>query len=217
MGACGSESILTVRPILFDAHVNPASRNAWFIGMRMQTAGRNSEFVMKLITVFLVLIGIAALLPAQTESSANADITALKAEIERLKGMVPDQSHAMKDVAYHFTNLWFAGQKQNWPLADFYLSETRSHLRWAVRIIPVRKTPQGQDLRLADILEPMDKSVLTELAATISGKDSEAFRAKYEQTLNTCYSCHVAAGKPFLRLEIPKQPEVQVIRFESEP
>lgn len=173
---------------------------------------------MKFIPAFLALITMASLSFAQSEAPAvNPDLTALKAEIEHLKGMVPDQSHAMKDVAYHFTNLWFAAQKQNWLLADFYLSETRSHLRWAVRIIPVRKTPQGQELHLADILEPMDKSVLTELQATIAAHDSEAFRAKYEQTLATCYSCHVAAGKPFLQLQIPKQPEVQIIRFDPEP
>ena len=172
---------------------------------------------MKFITGLVALIATAVVARAQTESPSNSDVAALKAEIERLKGMLPDQSHAMKDVAYHFTNLWFAAQKLNWPLADFYLSETRSHLRWAVRIIPVRKTPQGQELRLADILEPMDKSVLTELKATITAKDSEAFRPKYEQALATCYSCHVAAGKPFLRLQIPERPEAQIIRFEPEP
>src|SRR5205085_1955752 len=135
---------------------------------------------MKTIITTLSLIAIPSIFLAQSDAPApNADIAALKAEIERLKGMVPDQSHAMKDVAYHFTNLWFAGEKKNWPLADFYLSETRSHLHWAVRIIPVRKTPQGQELRLADILDPMDKSVLTELKATITAKDREAFRSKY--------------------------------------
>ena len=120
-------------------------------------------------------------------------------------------------MACHFTNLWFAAKEQNWPLADFYLAETRSHLRWAVRIIPVRKTPQGQELKLADLFDPMDKSVLKELQATIAAKDSEAFRAKYEQTLASCYACHVAAGKPFLRLQIPQQPEAQIIRFAPEP
>ena len=93
----------------------------------------------------------------------SQDLSALKAEIERLKGMVPDQSHAMKDVAYHFTNLWFAGQQENWQLAEFYLAETRSHLRWAVRIIPIRKTPQGQEFKLAALLEPMEKTVLKDL------------------------------------------------------
>jgi len=173
---------------------------------------------MNFITALLALTATASLAFAQSSAPvSNPDLAALKAEIERLKGMVPDQSHAMKDVAYHFTNLWFSAQKENWPLADFYLSETRSHLRWAVRIIPVRKTPKGQDLRLADILEPMDKSVLAELKDTITAKDAGAFRTKYEQALATCYSCHVAAGKPFLRLQIPKQAEAQIIRFEPEP
>jgi hypothetical protein len=173
---------------------------------------------MKLVTAFLSLIATGVLARAQSDPAAsNSELVALKAEIERLKGMVPDQSHAMKDVAYHFTNLWFAAEMKNWPLADFYLSETRSHLRWAVRIIPVRKTPTGQELRLEDILEPMDKSVLTELKATIAAKDFEAFRPQYTLALTTCYSCHVAAGKPFLRLQLPKQPEAQIVRFEPDP
>ena len=165
-------------------------------------------------TITLVSDRTHAQSPPGVSGTATDEITALKSEVTILKGKVPDQSHVMKDVAYHFTNLWFAAQKQNWPLAEFYLSETRSHLRWAVRIIPVRKTPQGQELRLADILEPMDKSVLKDLQASIAAKDSEGFRAKYEQTLTTCYSCHVAAGKPFLHLQIPKQPEVEIIQFE---
>src|ERR1043166_6030437 len=91
-------------------------------------------------------------------------ITALEMEVERLKGLVPDQSHAMKDVGYHFANLWFAAEKKNWPLADFYANETRSHLHWAVRIIPVRKDPQGHEIRLAEILEPIEKTSLKEVA-----------------------------------------------------
>src|SRR6476659_7561947 len=71
---------------------------------------------------------------AEPGGTSNQEIAALRAEVERLKGMMPDQSHAMKDVGYHFANLWFAGKKQNWSLARFYLDETRSHLRWAVRI-----------------------------------------------------------------------------------
>ncbi|HKQ38917.1 MAG TPA: hypothetical protein VJ063_12635, partial [Verrucomicrobiae bacterium] len=48
---------------------------------------------------------------AENSGSANEklpDVTALRAEMERLKGLVPDQSHAMSDVGDHFANLWFA-------------------------------------------------------------------------------------------------------------
>lgn len=116
----------------------------------------------------------------------------------------------MKDVAYHFTNLWFAAQKENWPLAKFYLDETRSHLKWAVRIIPVRKI-KGGELDLKAMLDGLDQSVFTNLQKTIDAKNNAEFNDAYSQTLGGCYSCHVAAEKPFLRLHIPEQPEVRII------
>src|SRR6266480_5566107 len=95
--------------------------------------------------------------PPKTSDPTN-QIAALRAELDQLKGKAPDQSHAMADVGYHFANLWFAGEKKNWPLAKFYLDETRSHLNWAVRIIPVRKTKAGEvDLR--GILEAVDNTL----------------------------------------------------------
>lgn len=150
-------------------------------------------------------------------AKTSPEVAALRADIERLKGMVPDQSHAMKDVAYHFANLWFAAQHKNWPLAEFYWAETRSHLRWAMRIIPVRKDPQGQDIRLVDILDPIEKTTLEEVHRTIREQNGEQFAVTYQQMLGSCYACHIAAGKPFLRLQIPQQPEVPIIRFEPEP
>jgi len=154
--------------------------------------------------------GAAQAVPAST----NSEIASLQAEVNRLKGIVPDQSHAMKDVSYHFANLWFAGQKENWPLADFYWSETRSHLRWAVRIIPVRKDAEGHEIRLTEILDPIEKSSLEEIHKTIAAKDREKFGNAYKQMLESCYACHLAAGKPYLRLQVPEHPESSIINFE---
>ncbi|HXJ55174.1 MAG TPA: hypothetical protein VNU68_00790 [Verrucomicrobiae bacterium] len=154
---------------------------------------------------------------AASPNDLTNEIAVLRAEINRLKGIVPDQSHAMKDVAYHFGNLWFAGQKTNWPLADFYWSETRSHLRWAVRIIPVRKDPQGNEIRLTEILDPIDRTALQQVGDAIKAKDSVRFVETYKQMLDSCYACHLVSGKPFLRLQIPVQPEVTIIRFEPNP
>jgi hypothetical protein len=163
--------------------------------------------------------GIQCLAQVQTGSIAPAtqgptnEIAALKAEIEQLKGKAPDQAHAMKDVGYHFANLWFAGQKENWPLAKFYLDETRSHLKWAVRIIPVRKT-KGGDLELKGILEAVDNSLLAEIQKAIEAKDMARFTNSYRLTVEGCYSCHKAAEKPFLRVQIPAQPEAPGINFD---
>jgi hypothetical protein len=140
------------------------------------------------------------------------EIAALKAEIELLKGKLPDQSHAMKDVGYHFANLWFAGQAQNWPLAKFYLDETRSHLKWAVRIIPVRKTKAG-DLELKGILDAVDNTLLSEMQKAIDARNIAGFTNSYRLTIEGCYSCHKASEKPFIRVQIPVQPEAHNINF----
>jgi hypothetical protein len=76
----------------------------------------------------------------QTSPAASSQTSSenLAARVKAVEDLIPSQSHMMADVGDHFTNLWFAGRAQNWPLADFYLGETKSHLRWAVRRIPIR-------------------------------------------------------------------------------
>src|SRR2546428_3775510 len=154
---------------------------------RMWT-GSLGTFAVAALAICLAWVAWPAL--ATSEDSA-AEIARLKAEIEQIKDRLPSQSHAMMDVDYHFTNLWFAGQSKNWPLAQFYLNETRSHLRWAVRIIPVRRTPAGEvDLR--GLLEAVDQTSLADIGKAIAGRNGDAFTAAYKHTLEGCYTCHKA-------------------------
>jgi len=126
----------------------------------------------------------------------------------------PDQSHAMVDVGYHFANLWFAADKENWPLAKYYLEETRSHLSWAVRLHPVRTTTAGDDVDLKAILQAIDNSFLAEVDRAITNKDPAGFKTAYRQTLDGCYACHKASGKSFLRPQIPSAPSVSILNFD---
>src|SRR4026209_2507259 len=110
--------------------------------------------------------------PDASAPAQSAELQALTAEIEAIKAKLPDQAHAMQDVGYHFSNLWFAGQNKAWDLANFYWSETKSHLHWAVRIIPVRKDNSGVEIKLVDILEAMEHGPLKQLGEAIVVKDS---------------------------------------------
>jgi hypothetical protein len=138
----------------------------------------------------------------------------LAAELEAIKSKLPDQAHAMQDVGYHFTNLWFAGKHAHWDLANFYLAETRSHLRWAVRIIPKRKDSAGQEIDLQAILQAVENTPLKQLEDSIKAKDGDAFEKAYRFTLESCYSCHKASDKPFIRPQIPTHPETLIINFD---
>jgi hypothetical protein len=138
----------------------------------------------------------------------------LAARVKALEDLIPSQSHMMADVSDHFTNLWFAGRAENWPLADFYLAETKSHLRWAVRRIPIRKDNRGQDINLTNILEAFENSQLTQLKQVIDRKDNGGFARIYKESLTVCYSCHKAADKPYLRPQVPTEPASRIVNFD---
>jgi len=144
---------------------------------------------------------------------AEATIAQLEARLKKLEGLVPNQPTVMTHVAYHFTNLWFAAERQNWPLAEYYLGEVRSNLKWAVRVRPVRPGPSG-DVNVAGIAEAVDNTELTELQNAIHGKQTKAFVQAYDETLIACAACHQAIGKPYLRPQRPGSPEAQVINFD---
>jgi hypothetical protein len=150
----------------------------------------------------------------ESAASAESELTAIKAEIQAAKDRLPDQAHAMQDVANQFTNVWFAAGNNNWELAKFYLGETRNHLRWAVRIIPKRKDNAGREVDLVSILKAMENGPIAQLEAVIKAKDAERFAAAYRFTMENCYACHKASDKPYLRPQIPRVPATQIINFD---
>jgi hypothetical protein len=147
-------------------------------------------------------------------ASAPSPPDNLAARLKAVEDLIPSQSHMMADVGDHFANLWFAGRAENWPLANFYLSETKSHLRWAVRRIPIRKDNRGQDVNLTNILEAFENSQLTQLKQVIDRKDQLGFENLYKESLTFCYACHKAADKPYLRPQIPTEPPSKIINFD---
>jgi hypothetical protein len=148
------------------------------------------------------------------ERIATDSQPAIQTDVQQLKDKAADQAHAMVSVAYHFNNLWFAAEAKNWPLAEFYWGETRSHLRWAVRIIPVRKDKAGYEIKLAEILDAMENTPLRQLQEAVTNKDHDKFVAAYKFSLETCHACHKAADKPFLKTRIPVRPAEPTINFD---
>ncbi len=105
---------------------------------------RNVSMVAMLFFLVFASAGCEKAAPAAANTPSTKAAEDLAAEVKALKELIPDQAHIMADVGYHFTNLWFAGTAENWPLADFYLGETKSHLRWAVRAKPMRRRQRRQ-------------------------------------------------------------------------
>jgi cytochrome c553 len=49
------------------------------------------------------------------------------------------------------------------------------------------------------------------LKQAVEKKDSAAFAVAYKQMLESCYACHKASGKPYLRPMIPTAPLQTII------
>jgi hypothetical protein len=180
---------------------------------------RHWSTVPALLVGLCVGVALHALGPAgrthanEDRAARDPELVALKAEIQSIKDRLPDQAHAMQDVANQFSNVWFAEEKRNWDLTTFYLGETRSHLRWAVRIIPKRKDLNGKDVDLVSILQSVENSALEQVETAIKAKDHDRFVPAYRFTLESCYACHKAASKPYLRPRIPTGPGTHIVNF----
>lgn len=154
-----------------------------------------------------VLLGILPGAAAAQNGTMESEREALRERVEELANLaVRTQSHVMVDVEYHFTNLWFAAQAQQWDLASFYLRETDSHLRWTVRIRPVRSVRGGGTIDLQPLLQGIEESGFARLESAIESRDAGAFDAAYRQTLSECYACHRTAGLVYLEPHVPERP-----------
>jgi cytochrome c553 len=141
---------------------------------------------------------------AAADNGAAKELAAMKADIQTLKDKAPSASVAMADVSFHWSNLWFAAQAKNWPLANYYYSEARNHVRWLIRINPAPKGPDGMPVDLKGIFDAIDTSTFAAVKAAIDKKDSAQFPVVYKAALESCYSCHKSVGRPYLRPQIPK-------------
>ena len=88
----------------------------------------------------------------------------------------------MMDVQWHWTNLWFAAQAKNWPLAQYYFNETRGHIQWFVKKSPTMRSagPEREEVNIEGIFDGIDTSSLTDVKNAIAKKDPVQFANTYK-------------------------------------
>ena len=175
-------------------------------GVLLGIAADRAGYVGAIVPTVAAQQGRAAAPPPTLES--------LAADVAQLKAIVPSNSHIMMDVQFHWTNLWFAAQKKNWPFAQYQFNEMRGHIIWLTRKSPTIRAQDGTDVDIKSIFDGVDTSSLADLKAAIEKKDSVRFVATYKTKIESCYSCHKAVGRPYLRPMIPTAPAMTVINLD---
>jgi hypothetical protein len=163
-------------------------------------------------SVLLLIVGglLGGTLSAWEHSNAMAQQnnpqptpSALEADVAHLKDVRPPDSHPMVEVAMFAANLWFAADKKNWPLANYYFGEMRGRMGWEVRLNPGPKGADRKPLDMKSIFDGIDQGSLTKVKQAIAMKDSTQFAVEYKHMLEDRYSCHKAANRPYLRPMVP--------------
>jgi hypothetical protein len=101
----------------------------------------------------------------------------------------------MVEVGYRFTELYFAGQDQNWEYAKYQLEKLETALRLGFERRPKRAASGQSFLREA----------LPAMQEVVEKADSELFRAEIERLRSACMNCHVLEEVPYFTVELPER------------
>jgi len=116
----------------------------------------------------------------------------------------------MAKLQLHANKLYFAGSRQNWALADFYVEEIEE----TVKDICKRQNIIIGQINISGLMPALLLPEVEKLEATVARKDPVAFRENYTALTAACNACHTAARKPFIVIEDPRTPALDNQRYE---
>lgn len=151
---------------------------------------------MKQTFLFLLAIGLFAC------KHRTDNVQVLQNRIDSLEHKIdnaykPGFGDFMASIQVHHNKLWFAGQNENWKLADFEIHEITE------AIDDIKEYQKGRkESKMMDLLQPS----LDNIETAIERKDSALFRKSYILLTNTCNNCHRETSYEFNVVKIPDNP-----------
>jgi hypothetical protein len=134
---------------------------------------------------------------ACTQNTSNTDD--LQKKVDSLEQKLADTykpgfGEFMSSIQMHHNKLWFAGENENWKLADFEIHEIIE----AVESIKKYQNERVESQKMEMLLPALDSVNLA-----IEQKNSTLFKSSYVSLTNTCNNCHRATNFEFNVVKIP--------------
>jgi hypothetical protein len=109
----------------------------------------------------------------------------------------PGFGEFMSSVQIHHAKLWFAGQNENWKLADFEMHEIKE----AIDAIQKYQSEREESKNIEMINPALDS-----VDVAIQQKNPSLFKSSYTLLTNTCNNCHRTVNFEFNVVKIPETP-----------
>jgi hypothetical protein len=139
----------------------------------------------KTIALSLLLLGMTTLTACRSQS----------AEL-----YTPGLGEIMGYLQVRHAKLSFAGEKENWQLADYELDELQEGLDDITKFHPTHeKVPMPTDKAVRQFMD----QPLQQLRDTIAQKNVSAFTTAFENVTASCNACHTQSNFGFIRVQKP--------------
>jgi hypothetical protein len=148
---------------------------------------------MKQAILILLIAGICGC-NRPTTNSQNLQNQIDSLEQKLANSYKPGFGEFMSGIQAHHSKLWFAGQNQNWKLANFEINEIMEAIEDIQKYETDRKESQ-----LIGMINPAIDSI----NQAIKQKNPALFRSSFTYLTKTCNSCHLAANFEFNVVKIP--------------
>jgi hypothetical protein len=148
------------------------------------------------------IIAIGLLFTVTACNHPNPGVTSMQTQIDSLQRQLnnsykPGLGEFMMGIQVHHGKLWFAGQAENWALADFETKEIQESIDDIQRYCSDRP-------EVASI--PMIKPPLDSLEKAINNRSLSEFKSSFILFTTTCNNCHRVTKHEFNVIQIPDSP-----------
>ena len=128
--------------------------------------------------------------PAQAPAPGRLVVLDFKPGLDDLMTMLVQPRHI---------RLYYAGEAENWKLAEFQADELRAGLARIGRTIPNYRNV-NVDTAVASIFADR----MTAVDTAIKAHDLKAFTTAFTEMTEACNDCHKGLEHPFLKIKVPE-------------
>jgi hypothetical protein len=157
--------------------------------------------ILKKVLLFISMFGVVG----GTGVLVNLYSMPVRAQEAKAKGYRPHLADLMNNaMQIHHTKLWFAGQANNWVLADYEvkkIKDTIEELKETIVEIQAA-SPQWRQVPLGEMLRRFDSNLVS-LEQAVKAKDAVRFAESYRKLTMTCNACHVSSGQSQVKIIEP--------------
>lgn len=145
---------------------------------------------------FLLIVLTLGLFSCGQQTGSNN----FKKRIDSLESRLADSykpgfGEFMSGIQAHHAKLWFAGQNENWKLAEFEVHEILEAVEDIQKFQAERKESQ-----MIGMISP----ALDSIGSAIQQENPVLFRSSYNLLTNSCNNCHHATNFEFNVVKIPE-------------